>query len=118
MTAEESASYREAWRTRRERMKSGLRELRDRALVEAGRLAGMLKSSYGCQAVYLVGSLAREEFEEDSDIDLVVEGLDPARYFHVLGEITSASGFPVDLIPYEDANELVRDRVRSEGKML
>ena len=118
MIADELASYREAWRTRWERKERTLEKLRERALAEARRLAGMLKSNYGCRAVYLIGSLAREEFEEGSDIDLVVEGLDPARYFRALGEIMAMSEFQVDLIPCEDANELVRDRVRSEGKVL
>ena len=118
MSSNELASCRRVWQRREEARRKKLETLRERALAEAKRLAGILKKDHGCRAVYLIGSLARGEFEEDSDIDLVVEGLDPARFFNVCGEITASSGFPVDLIPYEDANELVKDRVKSEGKVL
>ncbi len=108
-------SYRAAWRQRSRDEERRRREAMERAVAEARTLAGILKDKYHCRSVHLIGSLARGEFRERSDIDLVAEGLPAAHYFHALAEIASLSSFPVDLIPFEDADELIKESVIGEG---
>jgi uncharacterized protein len=52
-----------------------------RALGIAQQLAQILVDAYGATAVILVGSLARGEFAQGSDIDLAVSGVPPSSSF-------------------------------------
>ncbi|MFQ5824583.1 MAG: nucleotidyltransferase family protein [bacterium] len=50
--------------------------------------AKILVEKYGAKKVYLIGSVAREMgVHEDSDIDLVVEGLANEHYLKAFGEL-------------------------------
>ena len=95
-------------------------ELRDRAIREARRLAGVLTEVYGAKRVVLFGSLARERarFADRSDIDLAVEGLSADRFYEALGDLLSRSTFIVDLKPLEEASEPLRSRIGREGILL
>ena len=87
----------------------------------AAKCARILVEKYGASKVYLIGSLAREMgVHEDSDIDLVVEGLRPEIYFSTLSYLDNEvlRGVKLDLIPLEDAFESVVRRVEREGKLL
>lgn len=107
--------YKSGWQRRMRRQQRYWKELSEKALSEAERLADILKSRYQCEEVYLIGSLSRGEFREDSDLDLVVKGLKAEDYYKATGELLFASDFPVDLIPYEEANELLKSHVQFEG---
>ncbi len=88
-----------------------------KALVDAAKIAGYLRERYGCEEIYLIGSiLEKEQFSEKSDIDLVIKGLPKDRYFYILAEVRDITDFPIDIIPYEDASELIRNIVKKEGK--
>ena len=108
-------SYREAWRRRRLAEEDRRRELAEKAFAQARALTNVLKDKYQCGVVYLIGSLARREFGEHSDIDLVVGGMREEDYFHALGEISALSPFPVDLVPLEEANGLIVASIAAEG---
>lgn len=100
-------------------MKKARQTLLEKAMHDAARIADYLRERYGCGEIYLIGSTLQEEgFSEKSDIDLVVKGLPRDRYFHILAEISDITDFPVDIIPYEDANELMKNTVLNEGKVL
>ena len=91
------------------------------ALVAARKCARLLYEKYGVHRVYLVGSLLEPEaFHDRSDIDLVVEGLPPRRYFRALAELWRElpAGLELDLIPFEDADTKLRKRVVEEGATL
>jgi len=108
-------SYREAWRRRRLAEEDWRRELAEKAFIQAKALTNVLKDKYRCGVVYLIGSLARGEFGEHSDIDLVAGGLREEDYFHALGEISALSSFPVDLVPLEEADGLIVASIAAEG---
>ena len=114
MSMELKKAWRERWR-RRERKRQ---EISRKAFAFAEAVAERLKNGFQCEEVYLIGSLARREFNEDSDIDLVVKGLKPEDFFRAAGEFLLSGEFPVDLIPYEEAGALIRDCVESEGVRL
>lgn len=86
------------------------------ALADARRIADHLKRTYGAR-VFGIGSLfeSARPFTPRSDIDLVVQGLPKARYFEELARVSEMTRFAIDLIPYEDANDLVRDIVAEAG---
>jgi hypothetical protein len=89
------------------------------ALVDAERVAAVLKERFGAE-VWGIGSLFEHirPFRKGSDIDLVVKGIPKDRFFEALAEAAKSTSFAVDLIPWEDANELVREIVRDAGVRL
>ncbi len=77
--------------------------------------------NYGVRKVYLFGSLNQpERFHDKSDIDLVVDGLPPRLYFKALAELWRLlpAGMELDLIPFEDADSELHERVVKEGVTL
>ncbi|MEK6714151.1 MAG: nucleotidyltransferase domain-containing protein [Nitrospirota bacterium] len=115
----ETQTYVKHWKRRLDSMEKARQVLFTRALDDASKIAGYLRDKHGCGEIYLIGSiLDKERFSEKSDIDFVVKGLPKERYFYILAEIRDITGFAVDIIPYEDANELIRNTVEKEGKRL
>ena len=115
----EIKTYVEHWKRRLDSMEKARQALFTRALDDASKIAGYLRNKHGCGEIYLIGSiLDKERFNEKSDIDFVVKGLPKDRYFYILAEIRDMTDFAIDIVPYEDANELIRDTVEKEGKRL
>jgi len=91
------------------------------ALSAAQRCAHLLYENYDVRKVYLFGSLNEpERFHNGSDIDLVVDGLPPHLYFKALAELWRLlpPGMELDLIPFEDADSELHERVVKEGVTL
>ena len=82
------------------------------ALADAHKIAGYLTKQFEVQ-VFGIGSLFDPDriFGPNSDIDLVVEGIPPERFFSITAAAASLSSFDVDIIPLEKANEFVKQRV-------
>jgi len=73
-------------------------------------LVGLLVRDWGARRVVLFGSLATGGFRASSDIDLVVEGLAPATFFHACAAVDRLAGdLLVDLVPLESARPFVHD---------
>lgn len=108
----------DAWRNKTLSEKEENRRLREKAMKEARVLSRMLGEEFGASRVILFGSLLDpDRFDEDSDIDLAVEGLPPATFFSAFGRLMMESSFEVDLKPYEVLTVGVKKRV-SQGKVL
>jgi predicted nucleotidyltransferase len=88
----------------------------EKARTVASAIAKELKSRFGANKVMLFGSLAREDFNRWSDIDLAVWGVSPADYYRA---VAFASGFSelfkVDLVDVEDCSESLRKHIQREG---
>jgi predicted nucleotidyltransferase len=94
---------------------------RDRAVKARERLPAvvdLLVRRYGVTRVWLFGSLLGDVLEESSDVDLAVEGLEPARYWDASWRCDDAMGRHVDLVPIEDAQPTIRELVAREGVVL
>lgn len=117
--AEQWTQYVEAHRHRFQRADAEVAVRSQAALSIATRIAEKLVGTFGAQRVVLIGSLARGDFRLQSDIDLVVAGIAPGRFYEACTAADRVAGdFAVDLIPLEDANQLVLRRIDSEGKEL
>ena len=83
------------------------------ARADAKRIAAHLRDRYQAEVIG-IGSLfdPARPFLERSDIDLVVSGLPKGKYFAALSEAADLTRFHLDLIPIEDANDLLRERAR------
>jgi predicted nucleotidyltransferase len=113
-----ASDYAAAWRSRA----IALEMRRDRrareAIAAAQRCARLLYDEYGVSEVYLFGSLVTPEaFHDRSDIDLAVAGLPPRLYFRALADLWRElpPAMELDLVPLEDADPDLHDRVVAEG---
>jgi predicted nucleotidyltransferase len=116
-----SDDYVAGWRRRLNADEERLNIRAQEAASAAQKCAQVLYENYGVTKVYLFGSLRDPEvFHEKSDIDLVVEGLPPHLYFKALAELWRLlpPGMELDLIPFEDADSELRERVVKEGVTL
>lgn len=89
--------------------------LRERAREKASLVAEILKTRYCAQRVILYGSLARGDFREGSDIDLLVEGMSGSYWDAYLSAERAAAPFVVSLVCSEDASPSLLDSVAQEG---
>lgn len=80
----------------------------------------VLKDKYKVRRVFLIGSLVKGFIHERSDIDLVVEGLSPDLYMKALTELWDLlpAGVELNLIPYEDAFESLKEKAINEGELI
>ena len=86
---------------------------------DAERIAAYLRDTYRAEVIG-IGSLFDPDrpFLERSDIDLVVSGIPKEKYFAALSEAADLTRFHLDLIPLEDANDLIRETAARRGVRL
>lgn len=92
---------------------------RARARADAATVAHFLKTRYQAE-VYGFGSLFDDEreFGARSDIDLAVANLASADFFAASALAQELTDLNLDIVPLEDANELLRETVQSRGVRL
>ncbi len=113
------SSYIEGWQKRLCQERKALDQAAQKAQMQAQVCAKALVEEHGAERVYLIGSLARGSgFHPRSDIDLVVAGLAPKRYFAVLADIAERASREVDLILLESATPALLECVANEGVLL
>jgi len=113
-------AYIEGLRTRLAEAEQGRRDREELARSLLPALVTHLVRSYGARRIILWGSLATGGFHMGSDIDLVVEGLPPGReLFRALADLQDmVPGFRVEIVPWEDAFDTVREAAEREGEVL
>ena len=80
-------------------------------------MVDFLVRRYDVQRVVLFGSLARDRFVAESDIDLAVEGLPAAEYFTILAEVNRLTSRWVDLKLWQDLEPYFQSRVLETGEV-
>jgi len=80
----------------------------------------ILKNKYDVKKVFLIGSLVKGNVHNKSDIDLVVEGLSSDLYIKSLTELWDILpvGVELNLIPFEDAFESLKEKAIKEGEII
>ena len=80
-----------------------------------------LSEQYGAYNVRIFGSVAKDEADEKSDIDFLVE-MQPGKSLFDLGgllmELQELLGYPVDLVTEKGLKARIRERVLEEAKLL
>ena len=82
--------------------------------------ANVLRKNYEVKRVFLIGSVIKGQIHAKSDIDIVVEGLNPDKYIKALTELYDIllPGVELNLIPFEDAYESLKKKAVQEGEIL
>ena len=91
-----------------------------RATRDARAIVSEIAARVNPRRIYQWGSLLdRSRFNEISDLDIAVEGLNgPAEFFMVLGIAMNATALPVDVIELEKVPPDVAERIRTRGALV
>lgn len=113
------SSYVEGWRERARSRRAREAAYRESLSSRLEEVVDMLVRDFEVRRVVLFGSMGRGEARSGSDVDLLVEGLEPNR----LIEASAAADRllrvgHVDLVPAEIARPEVRARAEEEGTVL
>lgn len=90
---------------------------REEVLEKLHTQAKPLTEQYGIKALYLFGSVARDEADEQSDVDLFVEFFEPIGLFDFVAlklQLESILGRPVDLGTKRSLKQEVREMIKAE----
>jgi len=87
-----------------------LAEIPSSVSIDANRLraAAEVLLKMGANEVFVFGSATCSGLRSESDIDLAVRGLPPARFFAAVSRATDELGRPVDLVDLDDLTPTVR----------
>lgn len=80
--------------------------------------AAVLVDRFGATRVWLIGSLDAPWFGETSDVDLVVEGLAPARAGRAEEVLVALLDSRVDLLLFEELEPSFQQEVERDGERL
>lgn len=112
------AEYKKYWKEKTAKNEIIKERFRQNAMTVAETSKDILVKEFSVKKVVLFGSiLERGCFEEDSDIDIAVEGLPKDAYFAALARLMMESSFDIDLKPIEDVSNLLKQRI-AVGKVL
>jgi uncharacterized protein len=79
---------------------------------------GIIASRYGIAVVGVFGSRARNEHNENSDVDLLADVLRPISLLDLVGAelyLSEALGMKVDLVPKRDIRKELMERILGEA---
>jgi len=87
---------------------------------EALRISKLLiNSGFACKKIYLYGSIIKNKpLSRWSDIDIAIEGLNKSLYFKAYACALKNAHFPIDLKPFEELDNSLKEKIRSEGEIL
>lgn len=90
------------------------------ASLDAGVIVQAILSKYKPQRIYQWGSLLHpERFNENSDIDLAVEGItDAETFFSLLGDAMKLTRFSLDIVQIEKIEVEFALSIRQSGKVV
>ncbi|NOQ22488.1 MAG: nucleotidyltransferase [Candidatus Aegiribacteria sp.] len=89
----------------------------EKTLAVLRKLKPLLRERFGIIRLGVFGSVARNEAEKDSDVDIVVE-MPPDLYamVHAKEQLEEALHAPVDLVRYRSRmNSLLKERIEREA---
>ncbi len=120
ISPEKMAEYHQTARRRLSEIQLETEQRRANALEVARKASELLKTTYGVKQVVLFGSLSRDGvFDDHSDIDLAVEGLDEQEYYKALARLSDLDiSSDIDLLMMEHTPPRVLDMILKEGKKL
>lgn len=106
-------------RAREEKRAQERRRLHARARAGAAAIIDMIIRRFNPVRVYQWGSLLDpDRFDENSDIDIAVEGIGgPEQFFSLYNTAAEMTSFPLDLVEIDKVDDLSRESILSKGKV-
>ncbi len=91
MTNSDIEPYLKYWKTRQIKEESYNKQLAKQVREQLPSIIKLLVDEFKANKIILFGSLAKGGFNENSDIDLAVAGIEPSQYFKALAQVNSIS---------------------------
>ena len=110
--------YVEYHRSRIEASRARRATARKQALQALETMQPIFSSTPGLRRVYLFGSLGRDRFREDSDIDLAVEGIGAEGCLRLHSQLSSMAPCDLDLVDLGDCGEAFTAFIRRYGRVI
>ena len=109
----------EAWRRRFGADREALERRRLSGVQQARRTAAALREIWpGIRQIWLFGSLLTDGFHEDSDLDLLLEGLPAEALIEATGVAERCGPLTPDLKRCEDLDPTLRQRLQRRARPL
>lgn len=106
------------WRERRAKQKAQNQRMVLQARSQLVDIVNILVEKFQVTKVIVFGSLVKDKFTAESDIDIAVEGIDKKDFFRALSEVNRQTDRWVDLKPLEDLEPHFRKRVFETGECI
>ncbi|MCD5390943.1 nucleotidyltransferase domain-containing protein [candidate division NPL-UPA2 bacterium] len=118
MNTREIEVYRRNFLKRIEDEKRRNKERRRKALKDIEQIKKYLAEDVGVREIYLFGSILRDNFGKDSDIDIAVGGLRDDKFFPVYSDLDNFTDFQVELVDLDEEDNFFRREIRRRGKKI
>ena len=80
--------------------------------------ASEILKKYGCTEIFVFGSVVNGKFNDDSDIDIAVKGLEDRLFFKVLAELGRQLFHEIDLIDLDDEENRFVQFILKKGELI
>lgn len=111
-------TYIDYWKARRAKRIANEKVWAQEAWTDVKAISTLLRERFQATKIVVFGSLAKDEFGEDSDIDIAAEGIPSKEFFPALTAVNRHSKWPVDLKPMESLDPYFKARVLETGKVI
>ncbi len=114
----EIESYVKGWRERIKKEQQQISKRFNDARKTIPIIIEILKK-YNIEQIILFGSICdRDHFSQRSDIDIAVVGLENRFFFKVYGELMMKVDFEIDLKPFEQLDQLIKNQIFENGEII
>lgn len=110
--------YVDYWRSRQAQRIDQEKVWEQAAWTEVKQVACLLREKFGATKVIVFGSLVRDRFGKDSDIDVAAEGIENAAFFEALTAVNEIGERWIDLKPMESLDARFKSRVLATGRVI
>ncbi len=90
------------------------------ATKDFNRMVDHIITNYKNISIYQWGSLLNSiNFDENSDIDIAIEGIESAEdFFKLYGELMQMTDFPLDIVELEKIDTLHSRSIKEKGRLV
>ncbi len=113
-----TTSYFVAWKKRLSEKTIALEQERKNILLNLPDAIRDFTKEFDVKKIYLFGSLINGNFDNQSDIDLAIEGLSPRLYLKALAFLSDYFKREINLIPLETCNSSLKEVIYSDGRLV
>lgn len=103
------------WQQRQQQQAAEREALRQRAWQQVQRSAQVLRQQFGATGVFVYGSLVKDRFSAESDIDIAVAGLAKERFYEAVAAVNEGCDRWIDLKPIESLEPYFWQRIQTQG---